>query len=88
MSSPGIWLLVGLAALTTLGWCALQIALHVTELRKGWMGKVNALCRGMERARGDYVLFTDADVHFSPGSLRAAISLAVSEGLDHLTIVE
>lgn len=52
------------------------------------MGKVNALCRGMERARGDYVLFTDADVHFSPGSLRAAMSLAVSEGLDHLTIVE
>ena len=63
------------------------IAVHVAELPSGWLGKVNALRLGMEGARGDYVLFTDADVHFSRGSLRAAMNLAVSEELDHLTLL-
>lgn len=62
-------------------------AIHVTELPSGWLGKVNALRRGMEVASGHYVLFTDADVHFSPDSLRAAMLLAVAEELDHLTLL-
>lgn len=60
---------------------------HVTELPAGWLGKVNALRRGYERSRGEYVLFTDADIHYAPGALRAALALAAAEKLDHLALL-
>lgn len=58
--------------------------LHVTDLPDGWLGKVHALSRGLEASRGDYVLFTDADVHFAPGALRKAVAWCEDRGLDHL----
>ena len=62
-------------------------AIHVTDLPAGWLGKVNALRRGLERARGAQILFTDADVHFSADCLRDAVALMVDRGLDHLTLL-
>jgi hypothetical protein len=33
------------------------------------------------------VLFTDADVHFAAGALRAAVALTAAHGLDHLAAI-
>jgi hypothetical protein len=62
-------------------------AVHVRELPAGWLGKVHALQRGFERARGQFVLFTDADIHFAPGVLRRAVAWAEAERLDHVTVL-
>lgn len=62
------------------------LAIRVDELPAGWLGKTHALWRGAERAGGEWLLFTDADVVFEPGALRRAVAYAVSEGLDHLTL--
>ena len=42
-------------------------------LRPGWTGKANAAWSGASRARGQWLLFTDADTVHEPGSLRRAI---------------
>jgi len=60
---------------------------RVQALPEGWLGKVHALQRGVETARGEWMLFTDADVHFSPGALRRAIALVLHQGADHLTLI-
>jgi glycosyltransferase involved in cell wall biosynthesis len=61
-------------------------ALHVTELPPGWLGKPHALQKAFEASTGDWLLFTDADVHFKPDVLRRAIALARRRNLDHLTL--
>ena len=60
-------------------------AVHVESLPARWLGKVHALHFGTEAARGDWLLFTDADVCYAPGALRAIVSRALTDGLDHLT---
>jgi cellulose synthase/poly-beta-1,6-N-acetylglucosamine synthase-like glycosyltransferase len=59
-------------------------ALHVTELPKGWLGKVNALQAGLAASTGELALFTDADVHFTPDALRRAAAYLLANGLDHV----
>lgn len=58
---------------------------HVRELPPGWLGKNHALWLGAEKATGEFLLFTDADVVFEPSALRRAVGAMVSDGLDHLT---
>src|SRR5215467_401126 len=60
---------------------------HVETLPSGWLGKVHALHRGVEEASGDWLLFTDADVYFSPGALRRAIAFALHQRTDHLALI-
>ncbi|HEV8534151.1 MAG TPA: glycosyltransferase [Candidatus Limnocylindria bacterium] len=62
------------------------VTLRIDELPAGWLGKNHALWRGAARARGEWLLFTDADVVFAPGALRRAVAYAVGDELDHLTL--
>lgn len=61
-------------------------ALHVTHLPDGWLGKVHAMHVATQQATGQWLLFTDADVHHAPGTLREAVAWAEAERLDHLTL--
>ena len=61
--------------------------LHLTELPPGWLGKTHALQKASERARGEWLLITDADVRFHPSVLRRALNFTHQNQLDHLTIV-
>ena len=60
--------------------------LHVKELPDGWLGKPHALQKAYETSTGEWLLFTDADVRFSADALSRAMNLALSRGLDHLTL--
>jgi hypothetical protein len=60
---------------------------HVTTLPDGWLGKVHALQRCVERASGEWLLFSDADVHYERGKLCRAIAYLESEQADHLSIM-
>ncbi|HEY3266215.1 MAG TPA: glycosyltransferase [Armatimonadota bacterium] len=68
---------------------------HVHNLPAGWLGKNHALHQGARRAaallgsdrRNAYLLFTDADVVYQPGTLSAALRHTVDNDLDHLTLV-
>src|SRR5580692_6631435 len=43
------------------------------KLEKGWTGKANAIWTAARKARGRYLLFTDADTIHEPGDLRRAM---------------
>ncbi|MGD6876693.1 glycosyltransferase [Bacillus infantis] len=59
--------------------------LHIHDLPDGWLGKNHALCRGARMAKGDILLFTDADVMFRKDAIGRALSYFRRQGLDHLT---
>jgi hypothetical protein len=62
-------------------------ALHLTELPDGWLGKLHAMHRGVAIATGEWLLFTDADVHVKPGTLRHAVACCLQRGLDYLAVI-
>ena len=52
----------------------------------GWVGKVAAMARGAEQAgEPDFLLFTDADIAWSPGALTALVRTAVGLRLQLLS---
>lgn len=60
--------------------------IHLDFLPAGWLGKNHALKIGAERASGEVLLFTDADILMLPGTLARAVSLMREQDLDHLTV--
>ncbi len=60
---------------------------RVNSLPAGWLGKPHGLQQAYEHSSGEWLVFTDADVHFSPELLRRAIALALEKGWDHLTLL-
>lgn len=59
----------------------------ITQLPKGWTGKTNAMYIGAESAKGDLLLFTDADVTFDPDTLKSAAAYFVLNNLDMLSLL-
>jgi hypothetical protein len=51
-----------------------------------WAGKCNAARVGADNARGELILFTDADTHFDPKLLRASVQLLRSRALSMLSL--
>ncbi len=60
--------------------------IRIAELPSGWMGKPHAMWSAGNRATGDWLLFTDADVLFKPDVLRRAVAYAEAEAADHLVL--
>ncbi len=54
-------------------------------LPPGWSGKNNAVNAGTKRARGEWLLFTDADTVHRQGSLARALAEARERGADMLS---
>jgi glycosyltransferase involved in cell wall biosynthesis len=58
----------------------------IFELPEGWLGKNHALQHGAERARGEYLLFTDADIIMEKSSLARAMNHMLENQLDHMSM--
>ncbi len=59
---------------------------HVKELPAGWLGKLHALDRGVHASSGDYLLFSDADVHMDADVMRRVIAVAEKEELGFVAL--
>lgn len=62
-------------------------SVRVNSLPAGWLGKPYALQQAYENSTGEWLIFTDADVHFEPELLRRSIAIAEQQHWDHLTIL-
>ena len=61
--------------------------LHITELPEGWLGKTFAMEEAARQSDSEWLLFTDADVLFSPSILRRALAYAEMTRADHLVVM-
>lgn len=61
---------------------------HVRDLPPGWLGKTNACHTGAQRARGEWILFTDGDVFLDGDDLVARVmAFTTGERLDHAAVI-
>jgi len=63
------------------------VPIRVDEVPDGWLGKLNALERGTRAATGEWLLISDADIHFERGTLRKAVAFCEEQGRDFLALV-
>lgn len=59
---------------------------RVDALPGGWLGKCHACHLGAGMARGEWLLFTDADCWLKPDVLQRALLLADRDAADHVTL--
>ena len=57
------------------------------QLTSGWTGKPYALHQAYQRSRGEYLLFTDADLTYQSHALKTAIHTMICKDLDLLTLM-
>ncbi|MGB3210946.1 MAG: glycosyltransferase [Desulforhopalus sp.] len=64
-----------------------QLIIHeISCLPDGWMGKSYALSRGAQLAKGEYLVFTDADVILEKTTIARAVWYMTDNRLGHLTL--
>lgn len=56
-------------------------------LPQGWLGKPYALHQAWQKAKGEYLVFTDADPVFQPHALTSAVHAMISRDLDMMTLM-
>lgn len=61
--------------------------INITQLPERWLGKVHALYEASKKITGEWILYTDADVHLRQGTLRKAIALCASCSYDHFSLL-
>lgn len=70
------------------GGAARLVVIHNDLLPDGWLGKCHACRLGAERARGEWILFTDGDVQLFGADLLARVVAHAEEGrLDHVAVL-
>lgn len=62
------------------------VILDIVDLPEGWMGKSHALTKGAALAKGEYLVFTDADVVLEKTTITRAVAYMQANRLDHLTL--
>ncbi len=60
--------------------------LHDPPLLNGWLGKCNAMQQGAQRASGEYLLFTDADIVHAPGCFATVLNEMQQNTYDFLSL--
>lgn len=56
---------------------------HVPD---GWLGKTNAMTQAAKMASGEFLLFTDGDILFSPDAIRLAMQYTIARKADHFCL--
>jgi glycosyltransferase involved in cell wall biosynthesis len=59
----------------------------VESLPEGWIGKVHAQYQGFKQATGEWILFSDADVHFGKDTLKKAVTHCEQNHVEFLTLI-
>lgn len=58
----------------------------IDQVPDGWLGKTNAMTQVAKLASGEFLLFTDGDIQFSPDAIRLAMQHTVNRQLDHFCL--
>lgn len=58
----------------------------IDDVPGGWLGKTNAMTQAANLATGEFLLFTDGDIQFSPDAIRLAMRYSLYRKLDHFCL--
>ncbi|MHC4219101.1 MAG: glycosyltransferase family 2 protein [Planctomycetota bacterium] len=61
--------------------------IHLDHLPEGWVGKCHALHVAEGKARGEWILLTDADIRMTPEVIARAFAAAQRESADHICLL-
>jgi len=63
------------------------VVMRVDTVPPGWLGKLHAMAIGAARATGDWLLFSDADVHVAPDALARIVAHAEAHDVDFVSVL-